>query len=71
MAFNNNSFISLIPYLLQGRLPLTGTAVTRHAEDADSGHYAFDVTGLRLTFCARNAPFSGDRGLNITQSAVT
>lgn len=34
---------------IQGRLPLTGTTVTRHAEDADSAHYAFDITGLLLT----------------------
>ncbi|KAF3694044.1 Rho guanine nucleotide exchange factor 6 Rac/Cdc42 guanine nucleotide exchange factor 6 [Channa argus] len=32
-------------FIYQGRLPLTGTTVTRHAEDADSGHYAFDVSG--------------------------
>lgn len=31
---------------IQGRLPLTGTTVTRHAEDTDSAHYAFDITGL-------------------------
>ena len=33
---------------IQGKLPLTGTTVTRHAEDADSGHFAFDITGLHL-----------------------
>lgn len=34
---------------IQGRLPLTGTTVTRHAEDTDSAHFAFDITGLLLT----------------------
>uniref|UniRef100_A0A3B4ZR68 Rac/Cdc42 guanine nucleotide exchange factor 6 n=1 Tax=Stegastes partitus TaxID=144197 RepID=A0A3B4ZR68_9TELE len=41
-------------FIYQGRLPLTGTTVTRHAEDADNGHYAFDITSMidRITvFC--------------------
>lgn len=33
---------------IQGKLPLTGTTVTRHAEDAENGHYALDITGLLL-----------------------
>lgn len=33
-------------FCFQGRFPLTGAAVTRHAEDADTGHYAFDIAGL-------------------------
>ncbi|CAG09826.1 unnamed protein product [Tetraodon nigroviridis] len=32
-------------FIYQGRFSLTGTVVTRHAEDADSGHYAFDIAG--------------------------
>nr|XP_020449957.1 rho guanine nucleotide exchange factor 6 isoform X3 [Monopterus albus] len=32
-------------FIYQGRLPLTGTTVTRHAEDTDNAHYAFDITG--------------------------
>ncbi|XP_051274835.1 rho guanine nucleotide exchange factor 6 isoform X1 [Dicentrarchus labrax] len=32
-------------FIYQGRLPLTGTTVTRHGEDADNAHYAFDITG--------------------------
>ncbi|XP_041846003.1 rho guanine nucleotide exchange factor 6 isoform X2 [Melanotaenia boesemani] len=43
-------------FIYQGRLPLTGTTVTRHAEDADTAHYAFDITGSmidRITvFCS-------------------
>ncbi|CAJ1058835.1 rho guanine nucleotide exchange factor 6 isoform X2 [Xyrichtys novacula] len=43
-------------FIYQGRLPLTGTTVTRHVEDADSVHYAFDITGSmidRITvFCS-------------------
>uniref|UniRef100_A0A3P8SED9 Rac/Cdc42 guanine nucleotide exchange factor 6 n=1 Tax=Amphiprion percula TaxID=161767 RepID=A0A3P8SED9_AMPPE len=35
-------------FIYQGRLPLTGTTVTRHAEDADNGHYAFDITGSMI-----------------------
>uniref|UniRef100_A0A3Q4ABC2 Osteoclast-stimulating factor 1 n=1 Tax=Mola mola TaxID=94237 RepID=A0A3Q4ABC2_MOLML len=33
-------------FIYQGRLPLTGTTVTRHAEDAESGHYAFDIASM-------------------------
>uniref|UniRef100_A0A672JA66 Rac/Cdc42 guanine nucleotide exchange factor (GEF) 6 n=1 Tax=Salarias fasciatus TaxID=181472 RepID=A0A672JA66_SALFA len=43
-------------FIYQGRLPLTGTTVTRHAEDVDNAHYAFDITGSmidRITvFCS-------------------
>ncbi|XP_070768940.1 rho guanine nucleotide exchange factor 6 isoform X3 [Enoplosus armatus] len=43
-------------FIYQGRLPLAGTTVTRHAEDADNAHYAFDITGSmidRITvFCS-------------------
>uniref|UniRef100_A0A7N6AYS1 Osteoclast-stimulating factor 1 n=1 Tax=Anabas testudineus TaxID=64144 RepID=A0A7N6AYS1_ANATE len=43
-------------FIYQGRLPLTGTTVMRHAEDADNAHYAFDITGSmidRITvFCS-------------------
>uniref|UniRef100_A0A8D3E2B2 Osteoclast-stimulating factor 1 n=1 Tax=Scophthalmus maximus TaxID=52904 RepID=A0A8D3E2B2_SCOMX len=35
-------------FIYQGRLPLTGTTVTRQAEDADSAHYAFDITGSMI-----------------------
>uniref|UniRef100_A0A3B4T2T4 Osteoclast-stimulating factor 1 n=1 Tax=Seriola dumerili TaxID=41447 RepID=A0A3B4T2T4_SERDU len=35
-------------FIYQGRLPLTGTTVTRHAEDVDSAHYAFDITGSMI-----------------------
>ncbi|KAM8733686.1 rho guanine nucleotide exchange factor 6 isoform 3-T3 [Acanthopagrus schlegelii] len=43
-------------FIYQGRLPLTGTTVMRHTEDADSAQYAFDITGSmidRITvFCS-------------------
>uniref|UniRef100_I3J3D6 Rac/Cdc42 guanine nucleotide exchange factor 6 n=1 Tax=Oreochromis niloticus TaxID=8128 RepID=I3J3D6_ORENI len=43
-------------FIYQGRLPLTGTTVTRHAEDGDISHFAFDITGSmidRITvFCS-------------------
>ncbi|XP_061900098.1 rho guanine nucleotide exchange factor 6-like isoform X2 [Entelurus aequoreus] len=43
-------------FIYQGRLALTGTTVTRHAEDADGAHFAFDITGSateRVTvFCS-------------------
>ncbi|XP_075902740.1 rho guanine nucleotide exchange factor 6 isoform X2 [Nelusetta ayraudi] len=35
-------------FIYQGRLPLTGTTVTRHAEDPDSGHFAFDISGSMI-----------------------
>ncbi|XP_008325010.1 rho guanine nucleotide exchange factor 6 isoform X2 [Cynoglossus semilaevis] len=35
-------------FIYQGRLPLTGTTVTRHAEDADSSHFAFEITGSMI-----------------------
>ncbi|TKS72210.1 Rho guanine nucleotide exchange factor 6 [Collichthys lucidus] len=34
-------------FIYQGRLPLTGTTVTRHVEEADLAHYAFDITVLK------------------------
>ncbi|XP_054453074.1 rho guanine nucleotide exchange factor 6 isoform X2 [Anoplopoma fimbria] len=43
-------------FIYQARLPLTGTTVTRHAEDADNGHYALDITGSMIdrvtVFCS-------------------
>uniref|UniRef100_A0A8C1YM38 Rac/Cdc42 guanine nucleotide exchange factor (GEF) 6 n=1 Tax=Cyprinus carpio TaxID=7962 RepID=A0A8C1YM38_CYPCA len=33
-------------FIYQGRLPLTGTTVTKQPEDAETGHYAFEITGL-------------------------
>uniref|UniRef100_A0AAQ5YK79 Rac/Cdc42 guanine nucleotide exchange factor (GEF) 6 n=1 Tax=Amphiprion ocellaris TaxID=80972 RepID=A0AAQ5YK79_AMPOC len=48
---NGSSFFSSLILCfssIQGRLPLTGTTVTRHAEDADNGHYAFDITGSMI-----------------------
>uniref|UniRef100_A0A4W6EA50 Rac/Cdc42 guanine nucleotide exchange factor 6 n=1 Tax=Lates calcarifer TaxID=8187 RepID=A0A4W6EA50_LATCA len=43
-------------FIYQGKLPLTGTTVTRHVEDADTAHYAFEITGSmidRITvFCS-------------------
>uniref|UniRef100_A0A3P8N681 Rac/Cdc42 guanine nucleotide exchange factor (GEF) 6 n=1 Tax=Astatotilapia calliptera TaxID=8154 RepID=A0A3P8N681_ASTCA len=43
-------------FIYQGRLPLTGTTVTRHAEEGDISHFAFDITGSmieRITvFCS-------------------
>lgn len=43
-------------FIYQGRLPLTGTTVTRHAEEGDVCHFAFDITGSmidRITvFCS-------------------
>ncbi|XP_059377441.1 rho guanine nucleotide exchange factor 6-like [Carassius carassius] len=32
-------------FIYQGRLPLTGTTVTKLPEDAETGHYAFEFTG--------------------------
>ncbi|XP_039521679.1 rho guanine nucleotide exchange factor 6 isoform X3 [Pimephales promelas] len=32
-------------FIYQGRLPLAGTTVTKHIEDADTGHFAFEITG--------------------------
>lgn len=42
------SYVIFLACIIQGRLPLTGTTVTRHAEDADNAYYAFDITGLHL-----------------------
>uniref|UniRef100_A0A8C2CG50 Rac/Cdc42 guanine nucleotide exchange factor (GEF) 6 n=1 Tax=Cyprinus carpio TaxID=7962 RepID=A0A8C2CG50_CYPCA len=33
-------------FIYQGRLPLTGTTVTKLPEDAETGYYAFEITGL-------------------------
>ncbi|XP_077589257.1 rho guanine nucleotide exchange factor 6 [Stigmatopora nigra] len=35
-------------FIYQGRMPLTGTTVTRHVEDADTAQYAFDITGSMM-----------------------
>uniref|UniRef100_A0A667X3L5 Rac/Cdc42 guanine nucleotide exchange factor 6 n=1 Tax=Myripristis murdjan TaxID=586833 RepID=A0A667X3L5_9TELE len=32
-------------FIYQGRLPLTGTTLTKQAEDSENAHYAFDITG--------------------------
>ncbi|XP_051506183.1 rho guanine nucleotide exchange factor 6 isoform X2 [Myxocyprinus asiaticus] len=32
-------------FIYQGRMPLTGTTVTKQPEDAETGHYAFEITG--------------------------
>ncbi|XP_028316301.1 rho guanine nucleotide exchange factor 6 isoform X2 [Gouania willdenowi] len=45
-------------FIYQGRLPLTGTTVTRHAEDVDSVHFAFEIAGSmidRITVFCSNA----------------
>ncbi|XP_055015174.1 rho guanine nucleotide exchange factor 6 isoform X2 [Boleophthalmus pectinirostris] len=43
-------------FIYQGRLPLTGTTVSRHAEETDSVQFAFDIAGSmieRITvFCS-------------------
>ncbi|XP_056098321.1 rho guanine nucleotide exchange factor 6 isoform X7 [Rhinichthys klamathensis goyatoka] len=43
-------------FIYQGRLPLAGTTVTKHIEDADTGHYAFEITGgtidRTMVFCS-------------------
>ncbi|XP_061644222.1 rho guanine nucleotide exchange factor 6 isoform X4 [Phyllopteryx taeniolatus] len=43
-------------FIYQGRLPLTGTTVTRLVEDADNAHYAFEITGSMMervtVFCS-------------------
>ncbi|XP_051934912.1 rho guanine nucleotide exchange factor 6 isoform X2 [Hippocampus zosterae] len=43
-------------FIYQGRLPLTGTTVTRHMEDMDNAHFAFDITGSMMervtVFCS-------------------
>ncbi|XP_033829726.1 rho guanine nucleotide exchange factor 6 isoform X4 [Periophthalmus magnuspinnatus] len=35
-------------FIYQGRLPLTGTTVSRHAEETDSAQFAFDITGSMI-----------------------
>uniref|UniRef100_A0A8C7DPB2 Rac/Cdc42 guanine nucleotide exchange factor 6 n=1 Tax=Oncorhynchus kisutch TaxID=8019 RepID=A0A8C7DPB2_ONCKI len=32
-------------FIYQGRLPLTGSTVSRQTDDTENGHYAFDITG--------------------------
>ncbi|XP_051716456.1 rho guanine nucleotide exchange factor 6 [Ctenopharyngodon idella] len=43
-------------FIYQGRLPLTGTTVTKHLEDTDTGHYAFEIAGgtidRTMVFCS-------------------
>uniref|UniRef100_A0A672PTN3 Rho guanine nucleotide exchange factor 6-like n=1 Tax=Sinocyclocheilus grahami TaxID=75366 RepID=A0A672PTN3_SINGR len=43
-------------FIYQGRLPLTGTTVTKLPEDAETGHYAFEITGgaidRTMVFCS-------------------
>uniref|UniRef100_A0A674AXR1 Rac/Cdc42 guanine nucleotide exchange factor 6 n=1 Tax=Salmo trutta TaxID=8032 RepID=A0A674AXR1_SALTR len=43
-------------FIYQGRLPLTGSTVSRQTDDTENGHYAFDITGSmfdRVTvFCS-------------------
>ncbi|XP_061541157.1 LOW QUALITY PROTEIN: rho guanine nucleotide exchange factor 6 [Phycodurus eques] len=43
-------------FIYQGRLPLTGTTVTRLVEDVDIAHYAFEITGSMMervtVFCS-------------------
>ncbi|KAI5630069.1 rho guanine nucleotide exchange factor 6 isoform X2 [Silurus asotus] len=43
-------------FIYQGRLQLTGTTVTKHSDDAENGHYAFEISGgviERMTvFCS-------------------
>ncbi|KAK2891188.1 hypothetical protein Q8A67_013831 [Cirrhinus molitorella] len=43
-------------FIYQGRLPLTGTTVTKQLEDAETGHYAFEITGgtidRTMVFCS-------------------
>uniref|UniRef100_A0A671M159 Rho guanine nucleotide exchange factor 6-like n=1 Tax=Sinocyclocheilus anshuiensis TaxID=1608454 RepID=A0A671M159_9TELE len=43
-------------FIYQGRLPLTGTTVTKQPEDAETGHYAFEITGgtidRTMVFCS-------------------
>lgn len=43
-------------FIYQGRLALTGTTVTKQPEDAETGHYAFEITGgtidRTMVFCS-------------------
>uniref|UniRef100_A0A8C7TPW2 Osteoclast-stimulating factor 1 n=1 Tax=Oncorhynchus mykiss TaxID=8022 RepID=A0A8C7TPW2_ONCMY len=43
-------------FIYQGRLPLTGSTVSRQTEDTENGHYTFEITGStmdRITvFCS-------------------
>lgn len=34
------------PFFSQGRLQLSGATVTKHLDDAESGHYAFEIGGM-------------------------
>ncbi|CAB1337187.1 unnamed protein product [Coregonus sp. 'balchen'] len=44
-------------FIYQGRLPLTGSTVSRQTEDTENGHYAFEITGSMMdrvtVFCKR------------------
>ncbi|XP_046895922.1 rho guanine nucleotide exchange factor 6 isoform X1 [Hypomesus transpacificus] len=35
-------------FIYQGKLPLTGTTVSSRAEDIETGHFAFDITGSMM-----------------------
>ncbi|TSS60354.1 Rho guanine nucleotide exchange factor 6 [Bagarius yarrelli] len=43
-------------FIYQGRLQLTGVTVTKHSEDAETGHYAFEIAGgmveRMMVFCS-------------------
>ncbi|TRY57135.1 hypothetical protein DNTS_002620 [Danionella cerebrum] len=43
-------------FIYQGRLPLSGTTVTKQPEDTETGHYAFEITGgavdRTMVFCS-------------------
>uniref|UniRef100_A0A3Q2ZVC5 Rac/Cdc42 guanine nucleotide exchange factor (GEF) 6 n=1 Tax=Kryptolebias marmoratus TaxID=37003 RepID=A0A3Q2ZVC5_KRYMA len=43
-------------FIYQGRVSLTGTTLTRQADESDSAHYAFDITGSMIdrftVFCS-------------------
>ncbi|XP_041708791.1 rho guanine nucleotide exchange factor 6 isoform X2 [Coregonus clupeaformis] len=43
-------------FIYQGRLPLTGSTVSRQTEDTENGHYAFEITGSMMdrvtVFCS-------------------
>uniref|UniRef100_A0A8C8D4B6 Rho guanine nucleotide exchange factor 6 n=1 Tax=Oncorhynchus tshawytscha TaxID=74940 RepID=A0A8C8D4B6_ONCTS len=45
-------------FIYQGRLPLTGSTVSRQTDDTENGHYAFDITGSmfdRVTVICSNS----------------
>uniref|UniRef100_A0A4W5PDZ0 Rac/Cdc42 guanine nucleotide exchange factor (GEF) 6 n=1 Tax=Hucho hucho TaxID=62062 RepID=A0A4W5PDZ0_9TELE len=43
-------------FIYQGRLPLTGSTVSRQTEDTENGHYTFEITGSTMdrvtVFCS-------------------